>query len=536
MTKFVNLLVTEPEASKVPFMIDSSKFNVVEAGLKCSQGKCIVNSISLKEGEEEFIKRAKICKRHGAAVVVMAFDENGQAADEEEKVSMCQRAYKIAVEEVGIDPYDIIFDPNILTVGTGLSEHNNYAIDFINATREIKRTCPGCKISGGVSNLFFSFRGNEPVRRCAHAAFLHHACLAGMDMGIVNSLQVEEDEHSKLNKELLEYVEDVILNRTDDATERLLEYAATLDPKSKPTALRKNGQAAEVSNSAKAASWRDEPLGKRIEHALVKGIDEFIVRDVEEARTCGQYEKPLRIIEGPLMDGMNVVGDLFGAGKMFLPQVIKSARVMKRAVAHLIPFMEEEKKASGADQEASNAGVVVIATVKGDVHDIGKNIVAVVLGCNNFKVIDLGVMCKVDKIIEAVKEHKADILGLSGLITPSLDEMVTVAKEMDKAGLKIPVLIGGATTSKMHTAVKIDPHYKGGQAVYVLDASRAVPVCQGLMHPTERQDYIDDWQEQYAELREEFYAGLEDRKYLDVAKARDKMLQIDWKASEMQPA
>jgi len=351
MTKFVNLLVTEPEASKVPFMIDSSKFNVIEAGLKCSQGKCIVNSISLKEGEEEFIRRAKIVKRHGAAVVVMAFDETGQAADEIQKVSMCERAYKILVEEVGFDPQDIIFDPNILTVGTGLAEHNNYGVDFINATREIKRKCPGCKISGGVSNLFFSFRGNEPVRRCAHAAFLHHACLAGMDMGIVNAAQVEEDEYSKLNKELLEYVEDVLLNRTDDATERLLDYAATLDPKSKPTAVRKKGGAAvESSGGAKGASWRDEPLGERITHALVKGIDEFIVKDIEEARTCGTYEKPLHIIEGPLMNGMNVVGDLFGAGKMFLPQVIKSARVMKRGVAHLIPFMEEEKRLAGGSE------------------------------------------------------------------------------------------------------------------------------------------------------------------------------------------
>jgi 5-methyltetrahydrofolate--homocysteine methyltransferase len=536
MTKFVNLLVTEPDASKVPFMIDSSKFEVVEAGLKCSQGKCIVNSISLKEGEEEFIKKAKVVNRHGAAVVVMAFDEKGQAADEKQKVSMCQRAYTILVEKVGFDPQDIIFDPNILTVGTGLSEHNNYAVDFINATREIKRKCPGCKISGGVSNLFFSFRGNEPVRRCAHASFLHHACMAGMDMGIVNSAQVEEDEYSKLNKELLEYVEDVLLNRTDDATERLLEYAATLDPKSKPTAVRKNGDAAAVAGAqTKGSSWRDERLGKRIEIALVKGIDEFIVRDTEEARTCGDFEKPLRIIEGPLMDGMNVVGDLFGAGKMFLPQVIKSARVMKRAVAHLIPFMEEEKRLSGNTEEASNAGVIVIATVKGDVHDIGKNIVSVVLGCNNFKVIDMGVMCPCDKIIAACKEHKADILGLSGLITPSLDEMVTVAKEMDKANYHIPVLIGGATTSKMHTAVKIEPNYKGGQAVYVLDASRAVPVCQGLMHPTDRQDYIDDWREQYAEMRDEFYAGLEDRKYLDLAKAQAKMMRIDWKDAAMQP-
>merc|ERR1719311_1036607 len=401
MTKFVNLLVTEPEASKVPFMIDSSKFEVVEAGLKCSQGKCIVNSISLKAGEEEFIRRAKIVKRHGAAVVVMAFDETGQAADEVQKVSMCERAYTVLVEKVGFDPQDIIFDPNILTVGTGLAEHNNYGVDFINATREIKRKCPGCKISGGVSNLFFSFRGNEPVRRCAHAAFLHHACLAGMDMGIVNSAQVEEDQYDKLNKELLEYVEDVLLNRTDDATERLLDYAATLDPKSKPTAVRKKGGAAvESSGGPKAASWRDEPLGARITHALVKGIDEFIVRDVEEARTCGDFAKPLNIIEGPLMDGMNVVGDLFGAGKMFLPQVIKSARVMKRGVAYLLPYLEAEKELRAKERAAAGLpplddkgkGTIVLATVKGDVHDIGKNIVGVVLGCNNYKVIDCGVM------------------------------------------------------------------------------------------------------------------------------------------------
>merc|ERR1711971_1375407 len=356
------------------------------------------------------------------------------------------------------------------------------------------------------------------------------------DMGIVNSAQVIEDEYSKMNKELLEYVEDVLLNRTDDATERLLEYAGTLDPKSKPTALRKKGAAANESSSTsgKTTSWRDEPLAKRLEHALIKGIDEFIVQDVEEARTCGAYPKPLNIIEGPLMDGMNVIGDLFGAGRMFLPQVIKSARVVKKGVGHLIPFMEEEKRASGGD-EPSNAGVIVIATVKGDVHDIGKNIVAVVLGCNNFKVIDLGVMCECKKILDACKEHKADILGLSGLITPSLDEMVTVAKEMDKAGMNIPVLIGGATTSRMHTAVKIEPNYKGGQAVYVLDASRAVPVCQGLMHPVDRQDFIDDWREQYAELREEFYAGLEDRKFLDLGKARGKGMTIDFANPSLQP-
>lgn len=493
MTKFVNLLVSEPDVSKVPFMIDSSKFHVVEAGLQCSQGKCIVNSISLKGGEEEFLAHARLIKRYGAAVVVMAFDEEGQAAEADDKVRICQRAYKLLVEEVGINPEDIIFDPNILTIGTGMMEHNNYAVDFIKATREIKRLCPGSKISGGVSNLAFSFRGNEPVRRAFHSAFLHHACLAGMDMGIVNTAQVRKDVYEKIDKELLELVEDLLANKCDNATERMLIYAASLDPKSEPTQVRKKGAAASSEASrGSESSWRDLPVSKRLEHALVKGIDEFCVRDTEEARTCGDYESPLRIIEGPLMDGMNVVGDLFGAGKMFLPQVIKSARVMKKAVSHLIPFMEEEKKAralqvgtdinftimyapfldselypfgsnlqSGSDvEQESNAGVFVIATVKGDVHDIGKNIVAVVLGCNNYKVIDLGVMCPCDKIMEACLEHKADVLGLSGLITPSLDEMVTVAKEMEKRGLKIPLLIGGATTSKMHTAVKLYPQYR----------------------------------------------------------------------------
>ena len=394
MIRFVNLMVSEPDVSKVPFMIDSSKFHVVEAGLKCSQGKCIMNSISLKGGEEEFLNQAKTVKRHGAAVVVMAFDEEGQAATEAEKVRICCRAYKLLVEKVGFNPQDIIFDPNILTVGTGMEEHNNYAVDFINATREIKRLCPGCKISGGVSNLAFSFRGNEPVRRAFHSAFLYHACKAGMDMGIVNAAQVEEDVYEKIDKELLEYVEDVILNRCSNATERMLEFAATLDPKSKPTALRKKGAAAGDAGAAKAdgKAWRNQAVGKRLEHALVKGIDEFCIADTEECRTNGDFPTPLQIIEGPLMDGMNVVGDLFGAGKMFLPQVIKSARVMKKAVGHLIPFMEEERLANGGSGEAANAGVFLIATVKGDVHDIGKNIVAVVLGCNNFKVIDIGVM------------------------------------------------------------------------------------------------------------------------------------------------
>ncbi|PNH00078.1 Methionine synthase, partial [Tetrabaena socialis] len=537
MTRFVNLLVSDPEISRVPFMIDSSKFSIVEAGLKCSQGKCIVNSISLKEGEDAFRRHAEIVKRHGAAVVVMAFDEQGQAATCEDKVRICCRAYRILVEQVAFNPEDIIFDPNILTVGTGMAEHNNYAVDFILATREIKRLCPGAKISGGVSNIAFSFRGNEAVRRGFHSAFLHHACAAGMDMGIVNTAQVKEDEYAKLDKELLEHIEDVLLNRCENATERMLEYAALLDPKCKPTALvKKGGVAAGAKGDAKTESWRDLPVEKRIEHALIKGIDEFAVVDTEEARSSGRYSSSLQVIEGPLMDGMNVVGDLFGAGKMFLPQVIKSARVMKKAVAHLIPFIEEEKRRNGTEGENSHAGVFVIATVKGDVHDIGKNIVSVVLGCNNFKVIDLGVMTPCEKILDAAIEHKADIIGLSGLITPSLDEMVTVAKRMEERGMKTPLLIGGATTSKMHTAVKIAPAYSGS-VVHVLDASRGVPVCQAFVDKNvkQRQNYVDEVAEQYAELREEFYASLADRKFLGLAEARKRRLAVDWKDPENLP-
>eukprot|EP01025_Chloroclados_australasicus_P064841 TRINITY_DN871_c0_g1_i2.p1 TRINITY_DN871_c0_g1~~TRINITY_DN871_c0_g1_i2.p1 ORF type:complete len:1361 (+),score=230.72 TRINITY_DN871_c0_g1_i2:161-4243(+) len=536
MTKFVNLLVSDPEISKVPFMIDSSKFHIVEAGLKCSQGKCIVNSISLKEGEEQFKKQATTVKRHGAAVVVMAFDEQGQAAGFDDKVRICQRAYKILVEEVGIDPQDVIFDPNILTIGTGLSEHNNYAVDFIRATREIKRVCPGCKISGGVSNIAFSFRGNEAVRRAFHSAFLHHACGAGMDMGIVNAQQVIEDEYSKIDKELLEFVEDVLLNRCENATERMLEYAATLDPKCKPTKVVKKGQgsAGSTKEAKKEEDWRSFTVEKRLEYALIKGIDTYAVSDTEEARASGKYKQPLEVIEGPLMNGMGVVGDLFGAGKMFLPQVIKSARVMKKAVAHLIPFIEAEKQKNGGSGQASNAGVMVLATVKGDVHDIGKNIVAVVLGCNNFKVIDMGVMCPWEKILDAAAEHNADLIGLSGLITPSLDEMVTVAKKMEDRKLKVPLLIGGATTSKMHTAVKIDPQYSG-TVVHVLDASRAVPVAQALVDKRSHDDFSDDIREQYDELRKEFYDGIEDRKYLDMATCRKKAFRVDWSDSANTP-
>ncbi|KAL4434809.1 hypothetical protein ABPG77_005336 [Micractinium sp. CCAP 211/92] len=535
MTRFVNLLVSDPEASRVPFMIDSSKFFIIEAGLKCCQGKCIVNSISLKEGEEKFKEQARIVQRHGAALVVMAFDEEGQAAGYADKVRICQRAYRILVEEVGFNPQDIIFDPNILTVGTGLAEHNNYAVDFIRATREIKRVCPGAKISGGVSNIAFSFRGNEAVRRAFHSAFLHHACKAGMDMGIVNAAQVKADVYEKIDKELLEYVEDVLLNRCENATERMMEFAATLDPKCKPTDVKRKGQAAAAAGGGKKqASWRDESVEKRLEYALIKGIDEFVVADTEEARTSGRYPRPLNVIEGPLMDGMNVVGDLFGAGKMFLPQVIKSARVMKRAVAHLVPFIEEEKRLSGATGD-DNAGVIIMATVKGDVHDIGKNIVGVVMGCNNFKVIDTGVMCPWEKILDAAEEHKADIIGLSGLITPSLDEMVTVAKRMEERGMKLPLLIGGATTSKMHTAVKIAPQYSG-PVVYVLDASRSVPVAQSLLDAKQRDEFVEDIREQYAEMREEFYAGLEDRKYLTLGEAQKKALQVDWADPANAPA
>lgn len=568
MTRFVNLLVSDPEVSRVPFMIDSSKFHIVEAGLKCCQGKAIVNSISLKEGEDKFLHHAKIVKRFGASVVVMAFDEQGQAATYEDKVRICQRAYALLVGKVGFDPEDVIFDPNILTVGTGMAEHANYGVDFIRAVREIKARCPGAKISGGVSNVAFSFRGNEPVRRAFHSAFLHHACAAGMDMGIVNAAQVRADEYSKIDKELLELVEDVLLNRRPDATDRILEYAATLDPKSPPTAVRRLGEEAAVpgaSGAAKAASWRDGTPEERIKHALIKGIDEYVARDVEECRVSGKYAKPLEVIEGPLMDGMNAVGDLFGAGKMFLPQVIKSARVMKRAVAHLVPFIEEEKRlaqeqrrierarrkaeaiessveggaSAAADEEAdlsdsedegpSNAGVIVMATVKGDVHDIGKNIVSVVLGCNNFKVIDMGVMVPAETILDAAEEHKADAIGLSGLITPSLDEMVDVATKAAKRGFTIPILVGGATTSKTHTAVKIAPRY-APPVVHVLDASRSVPVLQSLLDDRAREEFMADVREQYEELRTEFYEGLEDRRYLPLADARARAPAVDWRA------
>ena len=459
MTTFLNYVATEPEIARVPVMVDSSKWSVIEAGLKCVQGKGVVNSISLKEGEADFLHKAKLIKRYGAGVVVMAFDETGQADTIARKVEICQRAYKLLVEQAGFDPTDIIFDPNILAIATGLEEHNDYAVNFIEATRIIKATCPGVKISGGVSNLSFSFRGNDVVREAMHSAFLFHAIKAGMDMGIVNAgqLVVYED----IGKTLLEHVEDVIFNRRPDATERLVQLADS---------VKGAGTKRETD-----LSWREAPVEKRLSYALVHGVVDFIEADTEEARQ--QYERPLEIIEGPLMDGMKIVGDLFGAGKMFLPQVVKSARAMKKAVAYLLPYMEEEKRRSGSP---SAQGRIVMATVKGDVHDIGKNIVGVVLGCNNYEVIDLGVMVPGAKILDAAIEQKADIVGLSGLITPSLDEMVSVAREMQRRGMTMPLLIGGATTSKQHTAVKIAPEYHG-PVVHVLDASRAVDVVSSLL-------------------------------------------------------
>jgi 5-methyltetrahydrofolate--homocysteine methyltransferase len=460
MTKFLNLLGAEPEISKLPIMVDSSKWSVIEAGLKCLQGKGIVNSISLKEGEDAFKNHARKVLSYGAAVIVMAFDEKGQADTYERRIEICSRAYKILTEEIGIPPQDIIFDPNILAIATGIEEHNNYAVDYIEATKWIKQNLPFAKISGGVSNLSFSFRGNDTVREAMHSAFLFHAIQAGMDMGIVNAGQLEVYE--EIPKDLLEKVEDVILNRRNDATERLIEFAETIKKKDKA--------------EEKIEDWRNNSVEERLKHALIKGIVEYIDVDVEEARK--KYAQPIEVIEGPLMSGMNVVGDLFGAGKMFLPQVVKSARVMKKAVAILIPFIEAEKEKNKTTREQ---GKVLMATVKGDVHDIGKNIVGVVLGCNNYNVIDLGVMVHTEKILQAAIDEKVDVIGLSGLITPSLDEMVHVAKEMERRGMKIPLLIGGATTSRIHTAVKIDPNYSGA-VIHVLDASRSVPVVSNLLN------------------------------------------------------
>ena len=497
MTRFLNLIASEPDICKVPVMVDSSKWEVIEAGLKCLQGKAIVNSISLKEGEEKFLHQAKLVLRYGGAVVVMAFDERGQADTFERKIEVCKRAYDLLVQKAGFAPQDIIFDPNVLTVGTGMEEHANYAVDFIRATKWIKENLPLAKVSGGISNISFSFRGNNVVREAMHSAFLYHAISAGLDMGIVNAGQLAV--YDEVPKDLLGLVEDVLLNRRPDATERLIKFADSVKQKGKTEVV--------------ADEWRNEPVEKRLEHALVKGIVDFIEADAEEARQ--KLGKPLLVIEGPLMAGMNVVGDLFGAGKMFLPQVVKSARVMKKAVAYLQPFMEAEKQASGNAKQA--AGRIVLATVKGDVHDIGKNIVGVVLACNNYEVIDLGVMVPCEKILAAARESKADIIGLSGLITPSLDEMVHVAREMEREGLKLPLLIGGATTSKAHTAVKIAPNYNE-PVVHVLDASRAVPVASSLISGEQKPKFAAQVREEYEKLRTQ-HAGPK-VKLLGLAEAR----------------
>jgi 5-methyltetrahydrofolate--homocysteine methyltransferase len=515
MTRYLQLLASEPEVAKVPFMVDSSKWEVIEAGLKCLQGKGIVNSISLKEGEDKFRQNASTVLKYGAAVVVMAFDENGQAATYDEKIRICERAYRILVDEVGFPPQDIIFDPNILTVATGMEEHNNYAVDFINATRWIKENLPHAKVSGGVSNISFSFRGNNKVREAMHSAFLYHAIAAGMDMGIVNAGMLEVYE--EIDPVLKELVEDVLLNRRPDATERLVEHGESL----KGTTS--------VANEKKAEEWRNGTVEERLSHALVKGIDAYIEIDAEEARV--KLGRPLLVIEGPLMAGMSVVGDLFGAGKMFLPQVVKSARVMKKAVAHLTPFMEAEKAAMLASgQEVKAQGKIVLATVKGDVHDIGKNIVGVVLACNNYEVIDMGVMVPAEKILARAKEEKADMIGLSGLITPSLDEMVHVAKEMERQGFKVPLLIGGATTSRAHTAIKIAPHYSE-PVVHILDASRAVPVTTSLLSDDGREEFVAQHRAEYESLRRAHSAPRQSVVPIETARAR--RTPIQWRSEDI---
>ena len=511
MVEFLNLIAAEPDIAKVPVMIDSSKFEIIEAGLKCVQGKAIVNSISLKEGEENFLHQARLIRNYGAAVVIMAFDEAGQADSYERKVEICERAYKLLVETVGFPPEDIIFDPNIFAVATGIEEHNNYGVDFIEATRTIREKMPLVHISGGVSNLSFSFRGNEPVREAMHAVFLYHAIQAGMDMGIVNAGQLAIYEN--IDADLREACEDVVLNRHDDATERLLEIAE-----------RYRGAAGKEAK-AQDLTWREWPVEKRLAHALVNGITDFIEADTEEARL--QAKRPLDVIEGPLMAGMNVVGDLFGSGKMFLPQVVKSARVMKQAVAVLLPHMEEEKRLNGGEGRRS-AGKVLMATVKGDVHDIGKNIVGVVLACNNYEIIDLGVMVPATKILETAVAEKVDIIGLSGLITPSLDEMVHVASEMERQGFDIPLLIGGATTSRVHTAVKIHPRYSQGQAVYVTDASRAVGVVSSLLSPDAKSGYVDTIRAEYAKVAAAHARSEAEKKRLPLARARENAEKPDW--------
>ena len=512
MKKYLNLAASEPDISKVPVMIDSSKFHIIEAGLKCLQGKGIVNSISLKGGEEEFIKQAKLIHRYGAAIIVMAFDEKGQADSYERRVEICERSYKILTEQIGFPAEDIIFDPNIFPVATGMEEHRQNAVDFFRATKWIKENLPHAHVSGGVSNVSFSFRGNNPVREAMHSAFLYHAIKNGMDMGIVNPTMLEV--YDDIPKDLLERVEDVLLDRRDDATERLLAFAETVKKKGK----------AEVINE----EWRSGSVEDRLAHALVKGIVEFIDADTEEARL--KYDKPLEIIEGPLMAGMNIVGDLFGSGKMFLPQVVKSARVMKKAVAYLLPFLEEEKRKTG--NTAKNNGKILLATVKGDVHDIGKNIVGVVLACNNYEIIDMGVMVPADKILERAREENAQIIGLSGLITPSLDEMVHVAKEMERTGMKQPLLIGGATTSKLHTAVKVAPVFSGN-VVHVLDASKAVTVASKLLSKDESEGFAESVKGEYAEMRELHANRKSDVEYVTLAEARKNKFQIDWSKEEI---
>ncbi|WP_299535200.1 methionine synthase [Ulvibacterium sp.] len=509
MVRFLNLIVAEPDIARVPIMIDSSKWEIIEAGLQVVQGKCVVNSISLKEGEAEFIQHAKLIKRYGAAVIVMAFDEVGQADNYDRRVEISKRSYDILVKEVAFPPEDIIFDLNIFPVATGMDEHKRNALDFIEATKWVRENLPHCSVSGGVSNVSFSFRGNNPVREAMHSVFLYHAIKSGMNMGIVNPTMLEV--YDDIPKDLLEYVEDVVLNRRDDATERLLDFAETVVGKAKESKV--------------DLSWREEPLQERITRALVKGIDQYIEADVEEARQS--VDKPIEVIEGHLMTGMNVVGDLFGSGKMFLPQVVKSARVMKKAVAYLLPFIEEEKLKNPQVGNSSSAGKILMATVKGDVHDIGKNIVSVVLACNNYEIVDLGVMVPPEKIIKTAVDEKVDAIGLSGLITPSLDEMVHLAKEMERQDFKVPLLIGGATTSKAHTAVKIDPQYKNA-VVHVNDASRAVTVVGDLLQKETSEAYINGIKEDYEQFRDKFLKRTKQKEYLTLKEARDNRFQINW--------
>ena len=524
MTTFLNLMQSEPDIAKIPVMIDSSKFEIIEAGLKCVQGKCIVNSISMKEGEEKFIQQAIICRDYGASVIVMAFDEVGQADTKARKVEICHRAYKILTEQVGFAAQDIIFDPNIFAVATGIEEHNNYAVDFIEATREIKKLMPLTKVSGGVSNVSFSFRGNDHVREAIHSVFLYYAIKAGMDMGIVNAGQLVI--YDEIEPQLKQLCEDVLLNRNNDnneATEKLIQFAETVKAKGKEI--------------VKDEKWRDEPVQKRLAHALVNGITDHIDLDTEEARQ--QYPRPLDVIEGPLMDGMNIVGDLFGAGKMFLPQVVKSARVMKKAVAILTPYIELEKEerkqahlaAGTTNEESAGAAKILLATVKGDVHDIGKNIVGVVLGCNGYDVIDLGVMVSAEKILTEAKNQNVDIIGLSGLITPSLDEMVHIGREMKRRNMDLPLLIGGATTSRMHTAVKIAPEYDNG-VVHVLDASRSVTVAGSLLNKENKPAFLQNIKDEYTKLKTDFGNKRSARQYLSFVDAQNNPAKIDWESFE----